>query len=130
MIFIDSDCIIDFLKGKKEAVNIVKKYSDNLVTTQINVFEIFFGILKQKEVSGKEWNFADGFFGSINIADFDSTCGKISARIFSDLSKKGSLIDQNGCFIGAIMLKHNCNKIITKNKNHFSRIKCIKVISY
>ena len=130
MVFIDSDCIIDFLRGKKEAVNIVKKYEGELVATQINVFEIFFGILKLKSVSEKEINFADAFFGSINILPFDSMCGKIGARIFSTLSKQGKLINQNDCFIGAIMLKHNYYNIITKNKKHFSKMKGIKVIGY
>ena len=39
MICLDSDCIIDFLKGKKEAVDLVRKYKEEVITTEINRFE-------------------------------------------------------------------------------------------
>ena len=44
MICVDTSCIIDFLKNEKEAVNIIDKHKDELVTTDINVFEVFMGI--------------------------------------------------------------------------------------
>ena len=64
MIFIDSDCIIDFLRGKERAKKVVEEYEDELSTSQINVFEVFHGIFKQKDVSESELNSADSFFNS------------------------------------------------------------------
>ncbi len=130
MIFIDSDCIIDFLKGKKEAKKIIDFYKDEIVTSQINVFEIFYGVFKQKNISSNEINSADNFFNLIDVLSFDEKCGAMSAKIFSSLLKKGKMINQNDCFIGAIMIKNNINSIISNNKKHFSRIKGIKVINY
>ena len=54
MICLDSDCIIDFLKGKKEAINVINKYNEEIITTEINVFEVLFGIYLKKEVSEKQ----------------------------------------------------------------------------
>ena len=130
MIFIDSDCIIDFLRGKERAKKVVEEYEDELSTSQINVFEVFHGIFKQKDVSESELNSADSFFNSIEVLPFDEKCGRISAKIFSVLMKEGKMIEQNDCFIGAVMLKNNLNAIISNNKKHFSRIKGIKVVSY
>mgnify|MGYP001598802509 CR=1 FL=1 len=130
MIFIDSDCIIDFLKGRKNAEKILEEQDDEIATSQINIFEVFQGIFKQKNISDQEINSADSFFNSINVLPFDEKCGKVSAKIFSTLMKEGNIIEQNDCFIGAVMLKNNCNTIISNNEKHFSRIKGIKVIGY
>ncbi|MBS3080614.1 type II toxin-antitoxin system VapC family toxin [Candidatus Pacearchaeota archaeon] len=130
MICLDSDCIIDFLKGKKEAINVINKYNEEIITTEINVFEVLYGIYLKKEVSEKQEYIAKEFLNSIIKFSFDKKCGEISAKLLSSLTKKGEAINQNDCFIASIMIKNNCNKIITNNVKHFSRIKEIKVISY
>ena len=55
MICLDSDCIIDFLNGKGDAKLVVSKYFEEIVTTEINAFEIFFGIYNQKIIDKKEF---------------------------------------------------------------------------
>jgi len=128
MICLDSTCIIDYLKGNKKAIGIFEKYKNELTTTEINVFEIFHGIyLKQKF---DEEEIAKEFFNSIEVMPFDKTCGKIAAKIFTDLDKIGQYIEQNDCFIAAIMKKNRCEEVLTRNEKHFSRIKDIKVVSY
>ena len=57
-------------------------------------------------------------------------CGKIAAEILAKLFKEGKIIEQNDAIIISIMLKNGIDKIITKNKKHFDRVKGIKVISY
>lgn len=130
MISLDSDCIIDFLKGKKEAIEIVEKNKESIVTTEINVFEVFLGIYLKREISEREESSARDFFNSINILPLKKGSGKLAAKILSDLSKKGQLIGQNDCISAAIMLKNQCSQIITHNEKHFSKIKEIKVIGY
>lgn len=128
MICIDTDCTIDFLKNKKEAIEVVRKYKDDLVTTDINIFEIFIGIYT-KENSEKESQYARGFFDSISILDMNGW-GEKAAEVLANLIKKGDVIEENDCFIASIMLSNGCNKIITRNKKHFLRIKGIEVIEY
>lgn len=130
MIFIDSDFIIDFLRGKENAKKIIENYEEEFATSQINVFEVFFGIFMKKDISGGEIDLAENFFDSINVFSFDEKCGRISAKIFSVLHKDGKTIGQNDCFISAVMLKNNINSIVSNNNKHFSRIKGIKVIVY
>ena len=126
---IDSTCIIDFLKGKESAIKIVEKYKDSLVTTEINLFEIYFGIYQKKEISEKEKIAASLFFDNVELLG-EGRWGEVAAELMTNSIKKGKIIDQNDCFIAAIMKQNGCNKIITSNEKYFSNIEGIEVIKY
>ena len=128
MICIDSDCIIDFLKGKKEVIDMIKNYDGELVTTEINKFEVLFGIYLKDKLNEAEENVVLSFFESIDILSFGKSYGKTAAKILTSLRKRGVTIDQNDCFTASIMIKNGCRDIITRNKKHFSSIKGINVI--
>ena len=127
MICLDTDCIIDFLRDNEKAIKVISKYSDNLVTTEINVYEVFSGIY----LYGKkgEMEIAENFFDNINILNFGGW-GKKGANIFSNLIKKGQRLEHNDCLISAIAMVNGCSKIITNNKKHFSRIEGLEIITY
>ena len=130
MMCLDSDCIIEFLRGNKEAVEIVQKYLDSLVTTEINVFEVFYGIYIHKNFSKAEEEHAQGFFNTIEVLPFAKPMGKLSAEIAADLIKNGKQIEQNDSLIAAILLQNGVQKIITRNHKHFSRIRGLDVLQY
>jgi len=130
MICIDSDCIIDFLKGKKEAVDIIEKNKDEILTTEINLFEIYFGIFNKSNINEKEKKLADEFFDSLNKLPFSNNCGKKSAEILTSLIKRGKTIQQNDALISAILIENKVGSIITRNLKHFSSMKELKAISY
>ena len=129
MICVDSDCLIDFLNGKEDAINIFKKYMGQIVTTEVNLFEVFFGIYIKKHVNEKDKKSAELFFDSIPILSVNDW-GKNAAINLTNLIKKGKTIDQNDCFIASIILNSGFNKIITRNVKHFSRISSLEVITY
>lgn len=130
MICLDSDCIIDFLKGKKESIEIIARHSKEIVTTEINKFEIMFGIYLKKEISEKEKDAAKSFFDSLDVLPFEKNCGEKAAQILASLSKEGNIIEQNDAFIASIMINNGIENILTKNEKHFLRIKGIKVMAY
>ena len=130
MICLDSDCIIDYLKGRREAVDIVRKHEEEAVTTEISAFEVFFGVYSKKEFSEKEKIITKEFFDSIPVLPFDNDCGEISAKAMAVLSRRGMGVEQNDCLIASIILKNGFNHVITRNKKHFSRFKDLKVVSY
>src|SRR3989344_1454945 len=127
MICLDSDCIIDFLRGKEEAIRIVERHKEELVSTEINIFEVFFGIYNKRNMSDNERNVAKNFFNSIPILHFNEGCGELAAKILSNLLKEGKVIEQNDCFIAATIMENDCNKIITRNEAHYKRIKGIEI---
>lgn len=130
MICLDSDFIIDFLKGKPSAVKFAQEHSDSFVTTEINVFEIFLGVFNKQFIGERERKFAEEFFDSIPKLPFGKNCGKLSAKLISNLIKSGKTISQNDVLIASILLENNVDSIVTGNSKHFSEIKGIKVISY
>ena len=125
---LDSNFIIDLLKGDEKALNKSKEIVTNEVikTTSINSFEVLNGA----EFAGDdEKDIINNFFENIEVIEFDFNCSKKSAVIHSDLIKKGIEIDPEDSMIAGIALIHN-EKILTKNVKHFSRIKGIEVVSY
>ncbi len=130
MICIDSDCLIDFLRNKPNAVKAVQKYKEELITTEINRFQILFGIYDKKIINEKELQSAKEFFSSLEVFPFDEDCGEEAAKILVQLRKNGQEIEESDCFIAASIKKQKCNKILTGNTKHFKRIEDIEVLNY
>jgi len=128
MIGLDSDCIIDFLRGRPEAVSIISRYKDEIVTTEVNVFEVFFGIYIKETVSHREEESARLFFNSVEILG-GTGWGIRAAQRLSTLIKQGKEIQQNDCLIASLFITNGCTSIITRNSAHFSRLD-IKTIGY
>lgn len=130
MLCLDSDCIIDFLKGKKEATGLVEKYKNEIVTTELNIFEIYFGIYQKESVRSEEEKSAEELFNSITILPFGADCGKRASKLLISLVKIGKMINQNDALIASILQKNGIDSIATRNVKHFSNISGLKVISY
>ena len=132
MICLDTCFVIDLLKGKREAIEALTKYSvnDRVVTTEITVFEVFYGIYMKKQISEKEKFSAKEFFNTLQIFPFGKGCGERSAQVSALLGRAGSSIEKSDIFIASIMAENGCGKILTKNIKHFSQIKDIEVIAY
>lgn len=50
-------------------------------------------------------------------------------KIYSRLVKEGGTIELNDCLISATAISQGINKIVTRNINHFERIKEIEVFT-
>jgi len=131
MIALDSDCIIDFLKGEEKAIQVIKKYGEEqLVTTELNVFEIFLGVYSRKVFGEQEERSASLFFDALEILSLEEGCGKRAARLLGGLMKKGKGVNQNDCLIAAILLQYGCSVLITNNVKHFSLIPGVTIVPY
>ena len=130
MICLDSDFIIDILKHKKNAVLKLSLLSEEIVvSTEVNYFEILYGVFRKQQVPQKELALVQEFFNSIPnlVLDHPSACN--AAEIVAYLEKEGLNIGFNDTLIAGICLSNKCS-ILTKNVKHFSRIKGLKVESY
>ncbi len=128
MVVLDTSFLIDMLRGKKETLKILNR-RENLFTTQINMYEIVKGLFFKNISSSK---FAEVFemFHNIRVLPFDDVALIKSAEIFAELSRKGQEIHDFDCIIVGIALSRGINKVVTKNVEHFKRIKDIKVEEY
>jgi predicted nucleic acid-binding protein len=132
MICVDSDFIIDFLKGRSSAVEAAEAHRVELVTTEINRFEVLFGILSKigSGVEEGQITAARDFFDAMEVLPFDAGCGAEAARLLSELGSKGKMINQNDGLIAAIMSRNRCTRILTRNLKDYSRIRNIAVVEY
>ena len=130
MICLDSDFIVDLLKQKQNAVSKFELLKEEIVvSTEINYFELLYGVFIKKQFSQREFNFIEQFFDSIPIMAIDHSSAYNAAKISTTLEKEGLTIDFNDELIAGVCSSKNC-AILTKNVNHFSRIKGLKVETY
>ena len=124
MVCLDSDIIIDFLRGDKEAVKKILEFkgSETLSTTSINSFEIIRGSLRLNYEKGIS------FLNSLRILNFDFESSKKAAEIFEELRKKGESIDPLDLMIASIAIINN-ESLMTRNISHFARIKELEILS-
>ena len=128
MRLLDSIFLIDLLRGKRET-NAIIKSREPLFTTQINMYEVIKGLFLLGVSSLKFFEIA-GLFDNIKVLSLDDNSIIKSAEIYADLKKKGIEIHNLDCLIAGIALSKGINKIVTKNIDHFKRIKGLNVESY
>ncbi len=121
MILLDSTFIIDFLKNKKEAFDILIQTKDEpKCSTLINYSEVLVGdYLEDQNRIEKTKNFFSSLYSVFSI---DKLSAQKAAQLRAIAKKQGYSISLTDAFIAAIALTNNCNKIITKNKKDFEKL--------
>ncbi|MBI2664212.1 type II toxin-antitoxin system VapC family toxin [Candidatus Woesearchaeota archaeon] len=124
---VDTTFLIDFLDGSEETKKIVEK--ENVVTTQINVFEIVRGFFLDDNPSKASERAFDVLEG-IRMLELDEGGIVRSAEISANLIKKGVKIPDADCLTAGISLSKGISTITTRNVKHFNRIPNIKIETY
>lgn len=129
-ICLDTDFLINFLRGRKEEVDFIKNNESNstLSTTYINLFELYYGAYKSNK---KQENLRaiSLLANRINILNFSEGSVRKAAEIFAKLEKEGKIIDFRDVFIGTIALVNNYS-IKTNNIKHFDRIDGLHISAF
>lgn len=125
---LDTTFLVDVFRGKQEAIRIAKS-KEVLLTTQINLYEIIQGLFL-KNVSSAKFFEVQLLFENIHVLSLDDAGIIKAAEISSTLTKKGITVDDSDCLIAGIALSKGFFTIVTKNVEHFSRMKGIKVETY
>lgn len=125
---LDTTFLIDFLGGDKATVKIAES-KELLLTTQVNMYEIIRGVFLGDNPSSDLLR-AKEVFENIRVLQLDDNGIIKSAEIFADLVKKGKMISDFDCITAGIALSKGATTIVTKNIDHFKRIKGLIVESY
>lgn len=128
MKLLDTTFLIDLLRGKRDALAVLDT-KETFLTTQINMFEVIRGLFLQKTSSSHLPEILE-LFGEIRVLPLDEKAIIESAKISAELYSNGRPIDDSDCLIAGIALSHGVEEIITKDLEHFKRIKKIKAESY
>lgn len=125
MIGIDSDFIIELLKGNNKALEKAQATQEPIFTTTINFFEVMRSVMRHS----KKREIALEFFNEIQILDLDYAASLKSAEIASKLDQSGKFAGSGDVLIAGILLSNGIEKIISNNKDHFETCG-MSVVSY
>ena len=125
-ICLDSDLLIDFLRNKKEAVSFILEHENKsvLATTYINLFELYRGAFKGKNLD--EIKKIEAFSYKIEVLNLSRAACKKAGQVLAELEGKGFPIELRDLFIGCIAQTEGFN-LKTNNKKHFERIPGLKL---
>ncbi len=125
---LDSNIIIDFLRGQPGAIQTVQALSaqgSKLKTTLFNYYEVCFGEIAF-EKKFEKINATLTFLDSLEILFPTLTSMKKSAEIRYEIQKIGKTVPPSDLFIAGIILTQN-ETLYTQNTKHFSEIPEIRV---
>lgn len=127
----DTTLLIDFLRGKKEAVAALEKMAVSvLYTTEVNVFELVTGVHIGKKNVKSHLEKVHALIAKMIVLPLDRKASMKAAEIAGKLIKEGKQIEETDCLIAGIALANGISKILTENKKHYERIPGLHVISY
>ncbi len=127
MVVLDSDILVGILRGDGKAIefmNLLEKKDEKLNTTLINAFELFEGamLMAKKEKLEK----VDNLLKAFGLHAFSLPASWKAAEISSSLKKNGKIIDFQDIAIASIAILHG-EPVVTRNVEHFGRIKGLKI---
>lgn len=127
-IVVDTDVLIDLLREKDDAVKKIKELEKNeeLATTDINVFELYFGAYNSKK-KDKNLSSTRGLLKNLTLLHTTEEAMETGGRIYSDMKAKGKSIDIRDVLIAAITLQNGAS-LLTRNRDHFERIEEIVLV--
>ena len=128
---LDTTLLIDFLRGKEEAINIIRKSQSNpLFTTEINVFEIITGTYLLENNIKEHLEKVNAMLSKLIVLEVNRNSAIEAGKIAATLIKEGKKIEETDCLIAGTALANGIKIIATRNKSHFERINNIKVLTY
>lgn len=123
---LDTDIVIEILRGNKTAMNKMESLPQEtlIYITGLTVYELYKGILyigsKKLEAD------LENFLQNVEVLQLDSYIERKAGEIYAYLKKKGEIISDADILIAATVLV-NDSVLITNNKEHFKRIKDLKI---
>lgn len=121
MIGLDTTFLIDFLKGDTAAVSKLAGLQDQLLTTQLNVYEVLVG-LNLTHASKRHFEALHGFLDKITVLTMDPRSTSLAAELFGARMRRGERVEQNDGIIAGILKSRGCLRILTRNAADFKKL--------
>lgn len=124
MILLDSDVLIDYLRGREPVRTALQKLfsAGRLRTTVINQFELLAG--SRQTAQGR--SVAD-LLAVLKILDLDTESASVAGQLKRDLTAAGNDIGMADCLIAGIALTHQL-PLLTRNRRHFERVPQLRLV--
>ncbi|MFH1916207.1 MAG: type II toxin-antitoxin system VapC family toxin [Nanoarchaeota archaeon] len=128
---LDTTFLIDLLHNEQGATKkVLAIKNEELTTTSINLFEVCVGIFRRKENPEKAFEEFRQLIGALEILPVDVDSAVLAGMTSGNLLRQGKEISGMDCLIAGAMLAKNCKTIVTRDTEHFQRMKGIRVETY
>ena len=131
MFCLDTNIIIDFLRGNKNIIKKIKKYFDLNISfsiTSLCICELYKGAYKSSKTK-KNIQKIKSAVSNLEILDFNEIAYNIYGKSFVHLSKIGKRTNEIDLMIASICIANN-KILVTRNKKHFENIPDLKLESW
>ena len=120
MYCLDSDIIIDIIRGDEKVVKKVESFwNEESFTTSINLCELYKGAYGHFNFENK-LQAIEAFLSNLNIISLDKGSSKEFALLWQKLKKKGKMINDFDILIAAMVKSENLI-LVTRDK-HFKNL--------
>jgi tRNA(fMet)-specific endonuclease VapC len=118
MIVVDSDVLIDALRGREPARSRVAEGlgQGSLATTAVNAFELRSGARSAQQEAKIE-----DLLGPLALRPFDDGAARAAATARRELERRGETIGMGDYLIAGVCLSRSL-PLLTRNRDHFDRI--------
>ena len=112
MVIFDSSIIIDVLRKKKYAKDLIESYAEKelIAITAINKYEILRGTTE------KDAGLVSGLLSQFVIYDFEDSVVREAVKAHKKLTEKGKMVNELDVLIAGIVAANN-ETMITKDKD-------------
>jgi len=126
---IDTDRIIDFLKGDKKTVEkLTSLLDEGLAVSVISLAELYEGVYGSDNPERRMKGLND-FLTSVNVLEVNNEISMVFGKKRAALRKDGKLIDNFDLLIAATCLHYDLT-LITNNTQHFERIEELNILRF
>ena len=122
-IFVDSNYVIDYLRGRAYTKDLIEKIKHKELEAHISavtVFELHVGALLSNDPR-KRFEEIELLLNWVKVVDIDKEIMYIAAKIHVDLRRRGLTVGIEDIIIAATSISVNI-ALLTDNKKHFANI--------
>ncbi len=124
---LDTDFLVAVLRGREDARRKMSELDGQgrHSTTSVNAFELFFGAYKSAQ-RGANLEKTQVLLERLDVLSFGLESSKQAAEILADLAAQGDSIDFRDAMIAGVA-KTRGLPLVTRNRQHFARVRDLKV---
>ncbi len=129
-VFVDTSIFVDCLRSKpvrssKEFLESMEEKHSGFTST-IVVAELSVGAYLSQKTDALENTLK--IISTTSVIDLNKEIAVLGGKIYSELAREGKAIELNDCLIAATALSSGIKEIVTRNIDHFNKIKGLKVV--
>ena len=121
MIVLDTNVLIEILKGNKETIQKVEPFKETLCVSSISVMELYYGALNKVEL-----NKLEKFVSLFNIIHLNENISKSSTKLIKTYAKSHSLDIPDSLIASTVLV--NDGVLLTYNLKDFKYIEGMKLL--